>query len=566
MPEPRSVPLEPSASKSENEAISLAREVIGRFELTDLQALLRAVELRAEKQELNLAVFGRFKAGKSSFLNQLIGQAVLPVGVVPVTSVVTEISYGPAEAAVVVFQHDRGTRAISIREIASYISEAENPGNKKGVQTVSVSLPHLQRFGRLRLVDTPGLESIFAQNTEASLSWSPNVDLALVAVSVDPPLTQHDVALVERLQRFTPNVCVLLTKMDTIDAAGQAEVLAYVESQLRARFADGVPVLPYSIRAGYENLRLRFEQEYLSKAMASFHRERAAALTRKLQTLLLSAADYLQLSLKSAEARESDLEHLHAQVLSEQSVADQKLRFHLMAKHAAGNTRPAIERHLQKTVLPQLQKKLVERLAMAQSGWRGSFAKTLSQFEQWLRSELKTELTDVSIAAGGVFLEPLCDLQRQCRNDLQAFRDALSETVLRIFGIPLRTTESEIELQPPRSPNISIGRVFDHNWELISALIPMFLVRGAVKRHFADKVEAEVFKNLSRLTSQWEDSIHAAIRATEMEAHGRFDETLFTVRRLLTTRDLKGNAPTRTFLQQIEMTLENLATRSQAHH
>jgi GTP-binding protein EngB required for normal cell division len=565
MPEPRSVPIEVSAIASEKEAISLAREVIGRFELTDLQPLLRAVELRAEKQELNLAVFGRFKAGKSSFLNHLIGRTVLPVGVVPVTSVVTEISQGPAEAAVVVFQHDKRSRAISIREIASYISEAENPGNKKGVQIVSVSLPHLQRFGRLKLVDTPGLESVFAQNTEASLSWSPNVDLALVAVSVDAPLAQHDVALVERLQRFTPNVCVLLTKMDTIDVADQAEVLAYVESQLRAWFAGGVPVLPYSIRAGYENLRLRFEQEYLSKAVASFHQERAAAVTRKLQTLLLSAADYLRLSLKAAEARESDLEHLHTQVLSEQSVADQKLRFQLMAKHAAGGTRPEIERHLQETYLAQLQKKLVERLAMAQSGWRGSFAKTLSQLEQWLRSELKAELTDVSIAASAVFLEPLCDLQRQCRNDLQAYRDALSATILSVFGVPLRTTESEIELRPPRSPDISIGKVFDHNWELISALIPMSLVRGALKRHFAGRVEAEVFKNLSRLTSQWEDAIHAAIRATEKEAHDRFAEMVFTVRRLLTNRDLEQNAPTRAFLRQIEMTLENLAARPQEH-
>jgi hypothetical protein len=232
-----------------------------------------------------------------------------------------------------------------------------------------------------------------------------------------------------------------------------------------------------------------------------------------------------------------------------------------MARHATANTRPTIERHLQETVLLQLQKKLLERLAMAQSGWRGSFAKTLTQFERWLRGELRAELTDVSGAASEAFLEPLGDLRRQCRNDLQAFRDGLSETVLHVFGVPLRTMESEIELHPPRTPNISIGKVFDHNWELISALIPMFLFRGAVNHHFEGKVEAEVFKNLSRLTSQWEDSIHAAIRATEKEAHDRFDEMLFTVRRLLTTRDSESNASIRGFLQRIHMTMDSLAMR-----
>jgi ABC-type taurine transport system ATPase subunit len=107
----------------------LAREVIERFQLGDLQPLLRTVELQMEKMELNLAVFGRFKAGKSSFLNHLIGLPLLPVGVVPVTSAVTEISYGPAQSASVVFRKGHQTRPISLAEIRSYTSESENPAN-----------------------------------------------------------------------------------------------------------------------------------------------------------------------------------------------------------------------------------------------------------------------------------------------------------------------------------------------------------------------------------------------------------------------------------------------------
>ena len=42
---------------------------------------------------------GRFKAGKSSFLNHFTNRSILPVGVVPVTAVVTEIRFGPVEKA-----------------------------------------------------------------------------------------------------------------------------------------------------------------------------------------------------------------------------------------------------------------------------------------------------------------------------------------------------------------------------------------------------------------------------------------------------------------------------------
>ena len=42
---------------------------------------------------IDVAVFGRFKAGKSSFLNDLTGRAVLPIGVVPLTAVITPLRY-----------------------------------------------------------------------------------------------------------------------------------------------------------------------------------------------------------------------------------------------------------------------------------------------------------------------------------------------------------------------------------------------------------------------------------------------------------------------------------------
>ncbi len=563
MPEPRAASPNPSAVENQEQSISLARRVIERFQLCDLEPLLRTVEFQMKKAELNLGVFGRFKAGKSSFLNHLVGRPLLPVGVVPVTSAITEISYGPEETASVVFQKGHLPQAILPAEIASYISESENPENCKDVELVRVSLPSLGRFRGLTLVDTPGLESIFSQNTEAAFNWSPNVDLALVAVAVDPPLTQQDIALIERLQRFTPNVSILLTKMDTLDARGQQEVLTFVEDRLKSKFPRGLRVFPFSIRPGYKGLRERFEHEYVSDALASFRERRVAALERKLQTLLRAIADYLQLAVSAAEARESDREYLRTQVLgSEDFRADQKLRFDLLAKHAAARTRPLIEERLQKTVRFQLQQRVASRLASEFPGWHGSFAQTLSQFESWLHADLKSEISAISAAEASVFQASLRDFQRQCQENLQSFREQLSERVLRTFGFPLRTTEAEIEFHPPREPDISVGRIFDHNWELLSALIPMRHVRGAIRRRFEEKIESEVFKNLSRLTSQWEEAIRAIIHVAEKEAGRRFDEFVLTVRRVLQAPDPMQKAVVLSYLEELESALKGLSTHS----
>jgi GTP-binding protein EngB required for normal cell division len=538
MLEPRSTSMNPQANADLEGSISLARETIERFQLSDLDPLLRIVELQIKTQELHLAVFGRFNAGKSSFLNHLLGRPLLPVGVVPVTSAVTEISYGPSESAFVFFQKGRSAMPIPLAELGSYISESENPENRKEVETVRVSLPSLVRFRGLTFVDTPGLESVFSRSTEASLTWSPKADLVLVAVAVDPPLTARDISFLERLQRFTPNVSILLTKMDTLDDPGQREVLSFVKDQLDTRFPDGLRVFPFSIKQGYEGLRKRIEDEYVANAIDSFREQHASALTRKLQTLLRAIADYLQLALNAADARGSEREYLRTQVLgSEDFLADQKLQFQLLAQHAIGRTRPLIEQRLRKTALSQLHQRLADRLASEFPGWNGSFAKTLSQFEFWLHAELESEISAISASEIGGFQAPLLEFQRQCRENLQAFREQLSERVMRTFGFPLCTTEAEIEIKAPRTPDVSIGKIFDHNWELLSALIPITFVRGALERRFEEKIESEVFKNLSRLTSQWEKIIRSAILASQKEAVRRFEELVLTVKKLLSVAD-----------------------------
>jgi hypothetical protein len=122
-----------------------------------------------------------------------------------VTAIITEILYGPWERSVV-YCLDGTTFEIPIGRLAEYIDEARNLENVKNVKTVRVELPGLLRFKGIHFVDTPGLESVLMHNTEISRDWLPNVGLAVVAVAVDPPLSQKDLELIRDLHRYTPNV------------------------------------------------------------------------------------------------------------------------------------------------------------------------------------------------------------------------------------------------------------------------------------------------------------------------------------------------------------------------
>jgi len=512
--------------------IGVAGEIAERYEISSLEPLVGSCRATAAHDELSVAIIGRFKAGKSSFLNHFLSRNLLPVGVVPVTTVVTEIVYGPREEARVRFVDGR-VKGMALEHISDYIAESKNPGNEKRVSVVTVELPTLEPFRGLRFVDMPGLESALAHNTDASLNWLPNVGVALVAVSVDPPLSQQDLVLLKSLYGYTPNVSILLTKVDLLSETELGEVLSFVRGQLMRVFGSVPRILPYSVRPGYERFKTDLEETLIRKTLDRFQEQHSAILARKVGTLLRECEDYLSLALRSAEVIESERDTLKKQVIGEKEVVDEvKSELRLVVRHAAAGTRDHTGRRLEGHRV-KLEARLLAGLGDEFPQWTMSLGNLLNSYESWLRRTLEVELQALSDEEHAQFIALLEKVKKQIFRALQRFRDQLSERTLRSFGVPLRTTEAETTVEEPRSPDVYIGRVFDHNWELLSPVVPVWLVEGAVQRHFRGKLPYMVEKNLSRLASQWTDSINDAMTQIGKEAERRLDELVSTVERLI---------------------------------
>jgi GTP-binding protein EngB required for normal cell division len=523
-------PEDEIGASSQHKVLALVAELARRYQVNAIHPFMESCRSALQRADLSIGVLGRFKAGKSSFLNHLIGRELLPVGVIPVTAIVTDLSAGETDWAEVRFRD--GTRArIPVGELTQYVSEMENPDNAKGVVAVSARIPELSPFRNIRLFDTPGLESAFAHNTEASLGWAPNVDIALVAIAVDPPLSRQDITLIRRLLDYTPRVAVLVTKFDLLSQPEQMQVLEFVKTQLARNIGEAIEVYPYSARPGYEHLRAAFVRDFIDSLRAQIVEQHAAIADRKIATLVRECGDYMRLTLKSTGMIESEKSQLHNRAVDERSsLADTKLELSLIARHAAAGCRRVIETALSKeevTVRNEVQRALAEAAPFFPKG----FAKLIEAFEQWLKTVLLARLEIASQANRSEFLRPLLDVQRQYSRLLQNFRDRLSEQVMNLYGVPLRTTEPEIAVKPPKAPDVKIGRVFDRNWELLPPP-PMSLFRGVVQRRFYRKVDYEVFKNLSRLTSQWEEIVNRAITQLQRDAEHRIEDLVSTVDRL----------------------------------
>ncbi len=209
---------------------------------------LRDLFGRLSEDRFNIAVVGRFSRGKTSLMNAMLGADWLPTGVVPLTSVITAVSYGSQPKAVLHYQNTSLFMDVKLEELPRHITERGNPGNIEGVSVAEVQLPaDILRLG-FHFIDTPGLGSAIAENTRTTERYLPEADALLLVTSYDSALTEEECRTLEHAQPSGRPIFVILNKQDAVGAAERDEVFAHVRSRLTQRFGTAAPPL-FSISA-----------------------------------------------------------------------------------------------------------------------------------------------------------------------------------------------------------------------------------------------------------------------------------------------------------------------------
>lgn len=495
-----------------------AQDILDRIaSLTDeLKVTSLAPQIAACRRQCNgsnrvgIAVLGRFKAGKSSFLNHLTGRPVLPIGVVPLTAVITCLRYGPAERAEVRFL-DGATKTIPLADIGLYVAEKENPGNTRQVASVTVELPALQPLAPLEFVDTPGLDSAFSHNTEAALQWLPNVGAALVAVSADAPLSERDLALLAELRRHTPKIALLLTKADLLTEAQRAEVLAFVRQQLERQGAGELPVFFYSVRPNEQALRAELEQNLLAPLLQNRSEAAEQIARHKLLSLVAQALNYAQIALAAATQAESARQALREKLGEERRQFDLlRAELRVLAHEWSASALDWSLAQLQPTQAA-LQEQLTAALRAQFPRWQMRLPPLLDAWRQWLRDFLARELAAVSQTHSALFCAPLHRARQHLNRTLRAFHDRLAGHVKAALGVTLAPREFALEIREPDAPPVDVAHAFDAAFTTAGWLMPLSLFRRPIERGLLRKTRWEVEKNLSRLAADWRDRVAASI-------------------------------------------------------
>ncbi|MHB1596502.1 MAG: dynamin family protein [Streptosporangiaceae bacterium] len=249
-----------------DDALATALEGLAALAGPRDRAALAGLRDRLGQRRLRVLVAGEAKRGKSTLVNALLGRPVLPSGVTPLTALATVVRYGRDEGVTAVFRDGR-IENHPLPALDDLVTERGNPGNRRGVASVTVTVESPVLARGAELVDTPGTGSVYAHNTaEAELALE-TMDAAVFVLTADPPVSASERDLMSKVARLSVSMFVVLNKADYLSAGatppaglagggpdGQhsgelAEALEFTAGIAAAAAGRPVRVYPLSARA-----------------------------------------------------------------------------------------------------------------------------------------------------------------------------------------------------------------------------------------------------------------------------------------------------------------------------
>ena len=225
-------------------SVRLGLAALGR---TEAARAIGEVMVKLAEDRFVLAVVGQFKRGKSSLMNAVIGQELLPTGILPLTSAITVLHYGPKPQLVVTRAGLSFPDRRPLEDLPELVTERGNPGNVKGVATVRVELPvPFLRYG-IEFVDTPGIGSAITANTQTTYQFLPECDAVLFVTAADSPMTEAELAFLRDLRPYVGKVFFILNKIDVLKPGEREEMREYVGRTIQETIGEaGVTVFELS--------------------------------------------------------------------------------------------------------------------------------------------------------------------------------------------------------------------------------------------------------------------------------------------------------------------------------
>lgn len=492
--------------------------------------------LQGRDKRIHVAVLGQFKAGKSSLINHLLDQNILPVDVVPVTAIVTKIHYSPVPAAIIQFLN--GTEhTVAPEEISRYVTERENPENIKKVAQVILKHPAMEELRNITLVDTPGLGSFYRHNSTVTLDWLPYTGVALIAVSAERPLSEEDIELAKNVAHYCPEIALVITKTDLFGEEERERIREYIVDSIQQAFQRPITVFDYSVKENADEHRKQLKEKLLLPLNRSAAEKLGEIVRHKTIQALGQSMRYAELLLEASRKKRSERDAVGALVREIKETRHfQEREMMLTTTSYKGEVRAKLE-ELLLPYMPGIRERVERRFSRDFQHWKGSLYQISRKYESWLGNVLGQEIRELDKTCSEDIFRFVRKMADYYQYAAKQFRQKMDDKVFQAFGIRLPEAYWQVDFTTLDHPDVSIYRAFDSHLDMLLFFIPIQWFRRFFFRHFNRQIAMEVEKNLHRYISDMTGKIILSLDQMQKQA------AFFIQNEVHIVEDILRNAP-----------------------
>jgi len=196
--------------------------------LGDIGAAAAIGELATERaRPVRLVIVGEFNAGKSTFINALIGAEVAPTGVLPTTATLHHLRWAPDPFARISFSKgaEPAERIVAVRDLRAALAES----GAAAVRRVEIGMP-IASLVRVEILDTPGFNASDPEHARVARAAFDEADVALWLLDATQAMKQTERAVLEEAMRAGLPVQILVNKADRLAPDEVDRVVASVRA------------------------------------------------------------------------------------------------------------------------------------------------------------------------------------------------------------------------------------------------------------------------------------------------------------------------------------------------
>lgn len=236
---------------------SAKREIITRFEqlanvaegvgMNTLARDIRTTRIpKLEAERFHLVVLGEFNHGKSTFVNALLGQEILPTGITPTTASINHVVWAANPTARVMLLTGE-SQYLDPSLLKDWVTVAG--GRAAEVNYVELGYPSDLLQNNVVLVDTPGVNDLNEQRAEVTYGYVPRADAVVFLLDAGQALKDSEREFLRSrvLENARDRLIFVLGKMDMLSTDEKVAVTDYVKKNLAAMMPDPV-LFPLSAR------------------------------------------------------------------------------------------------------------------------------------------------------------------------------------------------------------------------------------------------------------------------------------------------------------------------------